>query len=100
MRSRVIVALVVLLAAAAGVARADRSEDTPLRTSFSLFPMQLGQWSGQQRAPFSPSVLKILGLDDYLTRVYYLNPETPADLYIGYWKSQRQGDTMHSPQNC
>ena len=100
MRTRVIIVLVVLLAAAAGVARADRYEETPLRMSFSLFPMQLGEWRGEQRPPFTPRVLEVLGLDDYLTRVYYLNPQTPADLYIGYWKSQRQGDTMHSPQNC
>jgi EpsI family protein len=24
----------------------------------------------------------------------------PLALYIGYYASQRQGDTMHSPQNC
>ncbi len=53
-----------------------------------------------QRPPFTEQVLKVLGLDDYLTRLYRSSDGTYADLYVGYWKSQRQGDTMHSPQNC
>ncbi len=100
MRTRVVVVLVCLLAAAVGVARADRAEDTPLRMSFSLFPMQLGEWQGFQRPPMADNVLAVLGLDDYITRLYQRSDNTYADLYVGYWKSQRQGDTMHSPQNC
>jgi len=100
MRTRVVIVTICLLAAAIAVARADRSEDTPLRMSFSLFPMQLGEWQGIQRPPFDDKVLKVLGLDDYLTRLYRGPNRTSADLYVGYWKSQRQGDTMHSPQNC
>lgn len=100
MRTRVIIVTVCLLAAAIAVARADRSEEIPLRMPFSFFPMQLGEWQGTQRPPFADSVLKVLGLDDYMTRYYQRPDHTFADLYVGYWKSQRQGDTMHSPQNC
>ena len=100
MRTRVIIVTVCLLAAAIAVARADRSEDTPLRASFALFPLQLGEWQGIQKPPFSDDVLKVLGLDDYVNRLYAGPNRTYADLYVGYWKSQRQGDTMHSPQNC
>lgn len=99
MRTRVIVVLLLLVAAWVPVARADRAEETPLRMSFSLFPMQLGEWQGMQRPPFTDKVLAVLGLDDYLTRLYY-RQQRALDLYIGYWKSQRQGDTIHSPQNC
>lgn len=100
MRTRVVIVLLVLLAAGVAVARADRSEETPLRMSFSLFPMQLGQWQGRQNPPFSDRVLEVLGLDDYLSRGYFKGTRAYADLYVGYWSSQRQGDTMHSPQNC
>lgn len=100
MRKRVVIVLAVLLATAVGVARADRSEETPLSMPLSLFPMQLEEWRGEQRPPFADDVLKVLGLDDYLTRLYRVDSRTVADLYIGYWRSQRQGDTMHSPQNC
>jgi EpsI family protein len=99
MRTRVIVVLLLLAAAWVPVARADRAEETPLRMSFALFPMQLGEWQGQRRPPFSDKVLAVLGLDDYLTR-WYSRGARGADLYIGYWKSQSQGDTIHSPQNC
>jgi EpsI family protein len=46
-------------------------------------------------------VLAVLGVDDYLTRVYFNADRTEgAGLYIGFYQSQRQGDTMHSPLNC
>jgi len=100
MRTRVLVVIGCLLATSFAVARADRPENTPLRMSFSLFPMQLGDWQGTQRPPLADNVLAVLGLDDYLTRIYARPDHTRADLYVGYWQSQRQGDTMHSPQNC
>jgi len=99
-RARVLILLACLGASAFAVARSDRYEETPLRMSFALFPMQLGEWQGAQRPPFSARVLEVLGLDDYLSRYYVRSDRIPADLYVGYWKSQRQGDTMHSPQNC
>lgn len=100
MRTRVVIVLLALLGAGVAVARADRAEDTPLRMSFALFPMQLGEWQGRQNPPFTARVLEVLGLDDYLTRGYFRGTRSYADLYVGYWRSQRQGDTMHSPQNC
>jgi EpsI family protein len=100
MRTRIAIVLVCMAAAGVAVARADRAEDTPLRMSFSLFPMQVGEWQGRQNPPFSDRVLEVLGLDDYLSRGFYRGTRSYADLYVGYWRSQRQGDTMHSPQNC
>ncbi len=99
MRTRVIITVAVLLGAAVAVARADRYEEPPPRLTFSQFPMQLGEWQGLQQPPFTARVLEVLGLDDYLTRAYQRD-RTWIDLYVGYWQSQRQGDTMHSPQNC
>jgi len=97
---RVAVVVGLLLLSFVPVARADRAEETPLGMSFALFPMQLAEWRGIQLPPFTDSALSVLGLDDYLSRNYVLPNNTVANLYVGYWKSQRQGDTMHSPQNC
>jgi len=99
-RSRVIVVLAVLAAAMVSVARANRAEEVPLRIALSLFPMQLGEWQGVQRPPFTQRVLEVLGLDDYLTRYYQNRSRDVVDLYIGYWRSQQQGGAIHSPQNC
>jgi EpsI family protein len=100
MRTRIIVVFVCLMAAAVAVARADRYEEQPLRTSLALFPMQFGEWTGYQQPPFTDRVLEVLGLDDYLTRAYVGPDRKGVGLYIGYWKSQRQGDSIHSPLNC
>jgi len=82
------------------VARAERAEPVPVRTSFDRFPMQVGTWRGVQEPPFDPRVLAQLGVDDYVTRTYYSSERSAVGLYIGYYGSQRQGDTMHSPKNC
>jgi EpsI family protein len=99
-RTRVIVVLAVLAAASVSVARANRSEEVPIRISLSLFPMQIGEWQGVQRPPFTDKILAVLGLNDYLTRYYYNKNREVVDVYIGYWQSQQQGGAIHSPQNC
>jgi EpsI family protein len=83
------------------VARAERPEAAPARASFADFPMQLNGWRGTQLPPFEDRILAVLGVDDYLTRAYYSSDQrSGVSLYIGYYGSQRQGDTMHSPLNC
>ena len=101
MSKRVVILLVCLVLAAAAVARADRSERVPLRSSFNAFPYAVGDFAGFAEPPFTPRELEVLGLDDYLTRSY-VDPATRVGigLYIGYWQSQKQGSTIHSPQNC
>jgi EpsI family protein len=42
----------------------------------------------------------VLGVSDYLNRVYRTSSGTPVGLYVGYYNSQRQGDSIHSPMNC
>ncbi len=100
MLNRSIVLLVTLVCGAAAVVRANRPEQAPPRVSFDRFPTQVGRWSGQQLPPIEDKILAILGVDDYLNRVYYGPDRSAAGLYIGYYKSQRQGDSIHSPQNC
>jgi len=62
--------------------------------------MQIGDWRGVQEPPFDANILAVLGVDDYLTRAYFAPDRSGVGLYIGYYGSQRQGDTMHSPLNC
>jgi EpsI family protein len=99
-QTRVIALFLSLIAAAGVVARADRQEQIPLRKSFAAFPLQLGDWRGAPQAPLDDKVVAVLGVDDYLTRAYFKPNGEGVGLYIGYWQSQRQGDTIHSPQNC
>jgi len=97
--ARIGVVGILLLLSAAVIAKASRIEDVPPREPFAQFPFQIASWRGQDTARFSDEIMKVLGADDYLSRFYYAKG-TPLGLYIGYYKSQRQGDTMHSPLNC
>ncbi|MGB8917579.1 MAG: exosortase C-terminal domain/associated protein EpsI [Candidatus Sulfotelmatobacter sp.] len=70
------------------------------RLRLSLFPAQLGNWTGKD-VPLDKDTLDVLGPGDFLVRDYYA-PDQPefTNLYIAYFPSQRAGDTIHSPKNC
>ena len=46
--------------------------------------------------------MQAVGVSDYTNRIYSSSRlETPLfSLYVGYYASQRTGDTIHSPKNC
>jgi EpsI family protein len=100
MVARCLVLFACFAAGAGLVARAERAEPVPIRTSFDRFPMQVQTWRGVRQPPMDARVLAELGVDDYVTRTYHAPDRSEVGLYIGYYGSQRQGDTMHSPQNC
>jgi len=100
MLARATIVFVCLTAGAAFVAHANHSEAVPLRAPFDQFPMQIDEWRGVQQPPMDPKILAVLGANDYLTRAYFADDRSGVGLYIGYYESQRQGDTMHSPLNC
>jgi len=97
---RVAVLSLCLLAGAGVVARASRMESVPPRQSLKQFPLRLGPWVGQDAEPFSAEVMAVLKADEYLSRFYRTASQGVVSLYIGYYQSQREGDTMHSPLNC
>jgi EpsI family protein len=97
---RSVVLFVCLVAAAGVVARANRAEPVAIRQQLDHFPTKIEEWQGVQEPPYAKNVLAALGVDDYLTRIYYSPDRSGVGLYIGYYQSQRQGDTMHSPLNC
>jgi EpsI family protein len=62
-------------------------------------PYALGHWAGEER-PLQEQVVQEVGVSDYTNRVYLQLADAPVQLYIGYYASQRTGDTIHSPKNC
>lgn len=97
---RILIVSVCLLLGASVMATASRTEKVPVREPLALFPLSIDRWTGQNTAPLTPEVLAVLGADDYLSRVYWADRESYVTLYVGYYESQRQGDTIHSPLNC
>jgi len=97
---RLLITCVVLLAGAGYLAQAAEAELTPPRQTLSKIPLQLDRWKGRDEPGFASNILAELGVDEYLNRLY-LSPREPViGLYVGFYQSQRQGDTMHSPLNC
>jgi len=98
--SRFIVAALLILGAGILLQARARSEVFPARLPLKQFPQQLGGWTGTD-VPIEQDVLNILGPGDFLLRIYQ-NPQSAQyiDLFIAYFRSQRAGDTIHSPQHC
>jgi EpsI family protein len=97
---RALALCLVLAATTVFLANARRAETLVTRTSFDTFPRDIGAWKSIVDPPMEKQVLKVLGVDDYLSRVYYQPNGAAVGLYMGFYGSQRQGDTIHSPLNC
>jgi EpsI family protein len=100
MKIRILLLSITFIAASAFIARTSRPEIVPIRVSLSEMPMQIGSWEGKETREIEDRIMAVLGVDDYVNRVYYNRELYPASLYVGYYQSQRQGDTIHSPLNC
>ena len=97
---RIAIVAVVLLSSALYLTHASQAEEIPPRQSLASFPMTLEGWAGRREPDFTRDVLDILGVDDYIVRSYFRKDSLPTGLYVGYYASQRQGDSIHSPLNC
>jgi EpsI family protein len=94
--------IVVALVAAAGLITA-RASDTDVampRVPLGALAIEIDGWRGYDAAPFSDDIVAELGVDEYINRTYARSAAPPVTLYVGYYASQRQGDTIHSPRNC
>jgi len=99
MIARVLI-LVALVLAAGVVQWQTRPVDVPSAPALSGLPMQFGAWQGRRAVDYSDDVLAVLGVDDYVHRAYTTNTQQQANLYVGYYRSQEKGASIHSPLNC
>ena len=78
----------------------NQGREYPPSQSLNTIPLELDRWRGRDEPGFASNILAELGVDESLNRVYFAGPEPYVGLYVGFYASQRQGDTMHSPLNC
>lgn len=97
---RAVVVTGCLLAGAGIIGRASSVESVPLRAPLQQLPYTIPGWSGLEAPRFDDRVIRVLGVDEYVNRVYRAPSREAVSLYIGFYGSQRHGDTMHSPLNC
>ena len=108
----IIVAL-VMLASTWGMLRSlPHGEPVLTKKPFAEFPLTIAErWQGKEFG-LEQNILDVLKLSDYMMRVYVprnddrdasrLTPHdaVPVWLYVGYYQSQGNGATYHSPKNC
>jgi EpsI family protein len=95
----VVLSVLITCAGVLGV-RGAGTEQPVTRTSLTTFPLTIGSWTAAGDVPLDGEIVRVLGVDDYVSRTYINAAGEHANLYVGYYASQRQGDTIHSPQNC
>ncbi len=94
--------IAVLLGATAGLAHLSHGESTPPALPLSEFPAKIGPWAMIIEWPLDKETRDLLGVTDYLNRGYW-EPgmeKSLLGLYVGYFRSQRTGASIHSPKNC
>ena len=62
-------------------------------------PYTIGPWKGQEK-PLEQRIVEAVSVTDYTNRLYVNPAGTVVQFYVGYYSSQRTGDTIHSPKNC
>ena len=94
--------IAVLLGATAGMAYLSHGEATPPAKPLSDFPVQVDKYTKVIDWKLDKETLDILKVTDYLDRGYWtpgMN-QNMVGLFIGYFRSQRTGASIHSPKNC
>jgi EpsI family protein len=72
----------------------------PPSEPFSQLPSVLAGWTGSDQ-PIDQETRDVLGAGDFLSRIYTQAGQTaPIGLFIGYFPTQRTGQTIHSPKHC
>jgi EpsI family protein len=71
------------------------------RKQLKDFPKQIAAWeqTGADEK-FNQETLAVLRASDYLLRNYRSPDGRSVNFYVGYYASQREGATYHSPLNC
>jgi len=96
---RALFAAIIIVCAGIFANGASSPERVPPRETLATTPINLSGWEGRD-LPLADDVAAELGVDDFINRVYLAANAPPVVLYVGYYASQRQGDAIHSPQNC
>jgi EpsI family protein len=83
------------------IARAELHPSAAVARSRTLksFPVVVDRWTGVDEPRLDARILAVLGADDYVNRIYD-SPTRSLSLFVAYYRSQAEGDSIHSPLNC
>lgn len=96
-----VLTVVLILEAFAYYAIASRSELVPPVAPLSTFPMASNGWLCAREVPIEKEIQDLLKADDTISRIY-VSPSRreSASLFMAFFKTQRYGQSPHSPKNC
>jgi EpsI family protein len=70
------------------------------RDTFTLFPRNLGKWSGTAQR-LDPAIEAVLKADDYIEITYAaLGEATVVGFFTAWYAKQTEGQGLHSPEVC
>lgn len=109
MRSRFLTVAALMAVTLALLVHRGDADNVPPSTPLSQMPTVIDGMTSQD-IPLDEDVLNVLGKGDFLNRVY-TSPRAqtvstnspaayPVGLFIGYFATQRTGQSIHSPQHC
>ncbi len=78
---------------------AQRIEVPPDRALFVDFPLHIEGWTGTSLS-LEQQYIDALRFDDYALVEYRHDGSQPVTFYSAYYRSQRKGQSAHSPQSC
>ena len=75
-------------------------DKNPRSEPLAQFPFTIAGWTGSDQH-IDQETLDVLGAGDTLSRIYTQKGQAqPIGLFIGYFPTQRTGQTIHSPRHC
>jgi EpsI family protein len=76
---------------------ADRN---PPSEPLAQLPAVIAGWTGSDQ-PIDQETRDVLGAGDFLSRIYAQGSTSPpVSIFVGYFPTQRTGQTIHSPKHC
>lgn len=99
LRNRALVTVCILVGAIILLKKLSQGEKLLPHHPLQDLPLLLGRWRGSD-LPLEQRIVAAAGVDEHVSRVYDDGTLSPVMLYVGYYRSQRTGDTIHSPKNC
>lgn len=94
-----LIAAILLIGAIIYTMYLSKPQSVGLRQPLSTIPQVIDGWQGSSRA-FDPMTLNNAGVDEYIMRLYNKQGNEPIWVYIGFYRSQQVGHTIHSPRHC
>lgn len=99
MTVRFAIVIAVLLGGTVLLHAMSHGEPIMARQPLKDLSYEIGNWQGKEY-PLDQQIVQAVSVTDYTNRVYTSSTAAPVELYVGYYASQRTGDTIHSPKNC